>query len=142
MLHDKHFEPAVILAPLLTQFRSQGPAHTPTLAPICRSPTLAAQVCGHGVTHLLPTASHVTGQPSQADPRAGSEQQRSQQMERGPCQHTGHQCGDLRVTCTAQQAICSRFGSDGAFQGVILVLANGNNHAWLSQVHGSLRRIG
>lgn len=99
-------------------------------------------ICCMGVTHLLHTATRVTAQPSQANPRAGSEQQHSQQMGRGPCQHTGHRCDDLRVTCTAQQAICSRFGPDGAFQGVILVLTNGNNHAWLSQVHRSLWRTG
>lgn len=54
----------------------------------------------------------------------------------------GHQFDDLTVTCIAQQAIYNRFGPDGTFQGVILVLAIGNIHAWLSQVHGSLWRIG
>lgn len=51
-------------------------------------------------------------------------------------------CDDLTVTCAAQQAIHSRFRPDEAVQSVILVLADGNNHDWISQVHGSLWRIG
>lgn len=66
----------------------------------------------------------------------------SQRTQQGPGQHMGCECDHLTVTCAAQQAIRSRFGPDGAVRGVILVLASGNNHAWLSQVHGSLWRIG
>lgn len=133
MLHDKR---SVVI--LLTH-SSEGKAQlTHKLCLLCANLLHLLHGCHTPAAH-----SHTCDSTTiPANPRAGSEQQHSQQMGRGPCQHTGHRCDDLRVTCTAQQAICSRFGPDGAFQGVILVLTNGNNHAWLSQVHRSLWRTG
>lgn len=129
MLHNEHSEPVAILLTHSSKGKAQ-PTHKLWL------------LCANVLHRRVHTGTHVIGKPCQANLRAGSEQQHSQQKGRGPCQHSGHQCDDLRATCTARQAICSGFGPDGAFQGVILVLANGNNHAWLSQVHRSLWRIG
>lgn len=141
MLHAKPSEPVVILVPLLTHSSKAKVqlAHKFWLLYANLLRLLRSE------THLLQKAIHAKGQPSQAagaNPAEGSEQQDSQRMGRRPCQRMGHQCDDLTVTCIAQQAIYSTFGPDGAFQGVILVLANGNSPAWLSQVHRSLRRIG
>lgn len=101
------------------------------------------------ISHLLHSSAARVKQLLQkttlAEGRASSERcgsKDSQRTQQGPGQHMGCECDHLTVTCAAQQAIRSRFGPDGAVQGVILVLASGNNHAWLSQVHGSLWRIG
>lgn len=142
-LHAKRSEPVVIAVPLLTHGSKAKVQLTHKLWLLYANhlPLLHRSVA----THLLQKAIHAKGQPSQTagpNPTEGLEQQDSQRRGRRPRQHMGHQCDDLIVTCIAQQAIYSRFGPDGAFQGVILVLANGNNRAWLSQVHGSLWRIG